>query len=752
VASLRRGRYLRRTTILIPPRSKRRLAKAAFVVAFFAGAVTSLGRPEYFPGAIKFGAKDCSFCHALASGGGGHNERGTWLLAEQERRSASELSVEWLSERDALVDQPEATPIASTRLISKPPSERPRPPTERPFDYSTAHGDWPAYGGGVGANKYAPFDQIMPENLDQLGVAWIWEWDDSPDWTDRATRSKMPDGFKATPIMAGGRLFVRSRYSVAVALDPVSGETLWSFDPGTGEGRRPPMFGFTTRGLAYHQDASGARVLLLTTDGWLYALSPKTGRPLTSFGMNGKVDLTQGLRRELRRSTTTWSYPPTVCGNTVVIGNQASDGSHYRRRNQTGPWNDNLPLGDVRGFDARTGEQLWVFKTVPQQGEFGNNSWGDESWRWMGNTNVWSMTSCDAELGHVYLPVTAPTHHFYGGDRPGNNLFGTSVVALDARNGERLWHYQTVHHDIWDYDLPAAPVIADLVVQGQPVKAIAQVGKTGFLYVFDRITGKPIWPIEEKSVPSSSLAGERASPTQPFPTWPPPFEQQGLTQSDLIDLTPELRQAALETVKDWNIGPLFTPPSIEGTVALPGIGGGANWGGAAFDPETHMFYVASRRMPTLITAREVDQARFGTKYQASFRMPSGDGLPLVKPPWSSITAYQLDTGEIAWQIPNGIGPVDHPSLKGLDLPPLGNPGTAPGLLITRAAIFLGHWADGTVLRALDKNSGVLLWEHPIEGAHVEAPPMTYMADGQQFIVIGTGSAIEPSRLTAFRLP
>ena len=307
--------------------------------------------------------------------------------------------------------------------------------------------------------------------------------------------------------------------------------------------------------------------------------------------------------------------------------------------------------------------------------------------------------------------MTAPTHHFYGGDRPGNNLFGTSVVALDARNGDRLWHFQTVHHDIWDYDLPAAPVIVDLVVKGQPVKAVVQVGKTGFLYVFDRITGKPVWPIEERPVPGSSLAGEQASPTQPFPTWPPPFEQQVLTENDLIDLTPKLRQAALERVKEWNIGPLFTPPSLEGTVALPGIGGGANWGGAAFDPETHMFYVASRRMPTLITAREVDQARFGTRYQATFRMPSGDGLPFVKPPWSSITAYQLDTGDIAWQVPNGIGPVDHPSLKGLDLPALGNPGTAPGLLITRAAIFLGHWSDGTVLRALDKHSGELLWEH-----------------------------------------
>ncbi|GIS69826.1 MAG: hypothetical protein CM1200mP9_06470 [Gammaproteobacteria bacterium] len=299
-------------------RFKGRFTKTLFLAAFFAAAVNGFAKPEYFPDAIKFGARDCSFCHALASGGGGHNERGTWLIAEQTRRGANELNVAWLSERDVLVEQPETMLNVATIAVATPNTLHPRASdsAKRPFDYSTAHGDWPAYGGGVRADKYAPFDQITPENLNQLDVAWVWEWDDSPDWTDRASRSKMPDGFKATPIMAGGRLFVRSRYSVAVALDPVSGETLWSFDPGTGEGRRPPMFGFTTRGLAYHQDASGARVLLLTTDGWLYALSPTTGQPIPSFGLNGKVDLTRGLRRELRGQRPPGATPPTVCGDT----------------------------------------------------------------------------------------------------------------------------------------------------------------------------------------------------------------------------------------------------------------------------------------------------------------------------------------------------------------------------------------------------------------------------------------------------
>ena len=325
----------------------------------------------------------------------------------------------------------------------------------------------------------------------------------------------------------------------------------------------------------YHRDAAGDRLLLLTTDGWLIALSPETGEPLPRFGKNGRVDLRVGLRRPLRREDTTWSYPPAICNDTVVVGNQPGDGSHDRGRR----WRENVPLGDVRGFDVHTGEQRWVFETVPQQGAFGNETWRDESWKWMGNTNVWSMMSCDPERGHVYLPVTAPTHHFYGGERPGDNLFGTSLVALDARSGKRIWHFQTVHHDIWDYDLPAAPIVADLVVEGRPVEALIQVGKTGFLYVFDRRTGKPVWPIEEHPVPKSPLEGETASSTQPFPTRPPPFELQGTERDDLIDFTPELRRLALALLAENQLGSLFQPPPLKGTLTTPGIGGAHPTGG-----------------------------------------------------------------------------------------------------------------------------------------------------------------------------
>ncbi|MCY4057322.1 MAG: PQQ-binding-like beta-propeller repeat protein, partial [Gammaproteobacteria bacterium] len=517
---------------------------------------------------------------------------------------------------------------------------------------------------------------------------------------------------------------------------------------GTGDGPRPPVFGFSTRGLAYHRGDDGGRVLLVTSDGWLIALSADTGEPLPGFGENGRVDLTKGLRRPLSRRANTWNYAPALCGDVVVLGNQTHDGSHMLRN-----WRDNVPLGDVRGFDVRTGRQVWVFKTIPQAGEFGNDTWGGESWKWMGNTNVWSMMSCDAELGIVYLPVTAPSSHFYGGLRPGDNLFGTSVVALDARTGERKWHFQTVHHDIWDYDLPAAPVVADIVMDGKPVKAVAQVSKVGFLYVFDRVTGEPLWPIEERAVPKSTLEGEQAAATQPFPTWPPPFEMQGLEEDDLIDFTPELRSRAQKELEGIRTGGLFLPPSTQGSLAVPGWGGGANWGGAAFDPEARVLYVASRREPLLMTARPTPDSRNGQPYRVR---PTGfdmDGIPVVKPPWSSITAYRLDTGEVAWKVANGRGPKEHPLLKDLDLPDLGDRWNAPGLLVTRHLIFHGHRSDGgTTLRALDKTTGALVWEHPLEGTHQDAPPMAYMAGSKQFVVIATGAGVQPARLTAFRLP
>ena len=767
----------------------RRWASAGAALLAFA-VQPAAASPEHLPPALEFGARDCGFCHLTPQGGQGNNERGLWLLAERDRRGVAAIDVAWLAAREgerrarvtpprtqeqvlaegkAHAGQPDpdtegASPTEKPAPIGLLPPDGPRDGA-RPFDYSTAHGEWPAYGGDLGARKYSPLAQIGPANAAKLEVAWVWEAFDNYRYLGGGER-KVPDGFKATPLMVGGRLFVRTAFSAVAALDAATGKVLWTFDPGTGDGPRPTMFGFSTRGVAYHQDAreageareettgeAGDRVLLTASDGWLYALSPETGEPYKSFGKDGRVDLTQGLRRPIRRRAASWNYAPAVCGDVLVVGNQTSDTSHFARRG--GNWQENVPLGDVRGFDVHTGEQLWAFRTVPQAGEFGNETWGEESWRWMGNTNVWSMMSCDAERGHVYLPVTAPTSHFYGGLRPGDNLFGTSVVALDARTGRRIWHFQTVRHDIWDYDLPAAPVVADLVQDGKRVPALAQVSKVGFLYVFNRLTGKPLWPIHDKAVPESDLGGEQASPTQPFPSWPPPFEMQGASEADLIDLTPGLRRKAVAALRGVRLGGLFLPASEAGSLVVPGWGGGANWGGAAFDPETRMLYVASRRWPLLLKARRIDPERFGFPYRVQ---PSGvevEGLPVVKPPWASITAYRLDTGDIAWQVANGAGPKEHPLLKGLELPDLGEPNNAPGLLVTKQLIFHGHrkgWQQLSSLRALDKATGAVVWSDELQGTHMGAPPMTYLAGGRQFVVVSTGVGMEPGRLTAFRLP
>ena len=733
-----------------PPES-RCLVRRFALVAALTPLPPAMASPDLLVPALEYGAKDCSYCHLTPQGGEAHNERGLWLVAERERRGVEKVDVAWLAVRDKRVARTEPQSGGQAQVAELPPIKALPSDRKRPLDYTTDHGDWPAYGGGLRAQKYSPLDQVSRDNVDELAVAWVWEAFDNHRYTgllNRFNRRKTPDGFKATPLMVAGRLIVRTAFSAVAAIDPITGQTLWTYDPGTGDGPRPPVFGFSTRGLAYHRGDDGDRVLLVTSDGWLIALSAETGEPLPGFGEEGRVDLTTGLRRPLSRRANTWNYAPALCGDVVVLGNQTHDGSHMLRN-----WRDNVPLGDVRGFDVGTGRQVWAFKTIPQAGEFGNDTWGEESWKWMGNTNVWSMMSCDPELGIVYLPVSAPSSHFYGGLRPGDNLFGTSVVALDARTGQRKWHFQTVHHDIWDYDLPAAPVVADIVMNGKPIKALAQVSKVGFLYVFDRVTGEPLWPIEERPVPKSMLDGEQAAATQPFPTWPPPFEMQGLEEDDLIDFTPELRSRAQKELEGIRTGGVFLPPSTQGSLAVPGWGGGANWGGAAFDPEARVLYVASRREPLLMTARPTPNSRNGQPYRIRPTGVDMDGIPVVKPPWSSITAYRLDTGEVAWKVANGRGPKEHPLLKDLDLPDLGDRWNAPGLLVTRHLIFHGHRSDGgTTLRALDKTTGALVWEHPLLGTHQDAPPMAYMAGSKQFVVIATGAGVQPARLTAFRLP
>ncbi|MFP6617144.1 MAG: pyrroloquinoline quinone-dependent dehydrogenase, partial [Candidatus Hydrogenedentota bacterium] len=453
---------------------------------------------------------------------------------------------------------------------------------------------------------------------------------------------------------------------------------------------------------------------------------------------------------------------PIVVGDTVIVGSIIMDFPSLQL----------APPGHVRGYDVRTGAFKWRFNSIPQVGEFGNETWENDSWKYTGNTNVWSLMSADDELGYVYLPFGTPTNDYYGGHRHGNNLFAESLVCLDADTGERIWHFQAIHHGIWDYDFPCAPNLIDITVDGKKIKAVAQVSKQGFTYVFDRVTGEPVWPIEEREVPASWVPGEKLSKTQPFPTKPPAFEQQGLSDANIIDFTPELRAEALKILENYTYGPIFTPNTVagadgkKGTIVLPGASGGANWPGASVDPETGILYVQSASNVSVMALTQPDQNRSDFKYSISFGGIQGpQGLPITKPPYRRITAIDLNKGEHAWQIPFGEGPTNHPAIKDLDLGPLGTKFqdgviAEGGLLVTKTLLIgflpildeLGNReATASLLQAYDKATGDLL--HSIETDRVlHGSPMTYMHEGKQYILITSGGMTEPSELLAFALP
>jgi quinoprotein glucose dehydrogenase len=546
-------------------------------------------------------------------------------------------------------------------------------------------GEWRAYGGDAWSTKYSPLDQIDRDNVGNLRIAWRWS---SPENEMAAANKKYrPGWYEPTPLMVGGVLYTTSSLSHAAAIDGRTGKTIWIHDPKSYEAGRPNNTGFVHRGLAYWSDGASNRLLLGTGDAHLIALDPATGNPITTFGEGGRIDLTLGLRRPVNRRYYSVTSPPTVCRDVVVVGASIADLAIRR----------NAPPGDVRGFDVRTGKLLWTFQSIPQEGEYGNDTWEDGSWQHTGNANVWSMMSCDPELGYVYLPFGTPTSDYYGGERPGANLFAESLVAVDVATGKRVWHFQGVHHGIWDYDFPCAPNLVDVTVGGRRIKAVAQVSKQGFTYVFDRATGEPVWPIEERPVAQSMVPGEKTSPTQPFPTRPAAFERQGVSVDDLIDFTPELRKEAEAILAGFNYGPIFTPlASDRPTVYLPGWTGGANWTGAAIDPETGILYVPSITSPIAFTLLPTDPARSQFRYAANPSLTDGpDGLPLFKPPYGRVTAIDLTSGEHVWMSPLGSGPREHPRLRDLDLPRLGWPHRgAP--LVTKTLLFVsqeGPWGN-----------------------------------------------------------
>lgn len=595
-------------------------------------------------------------------------------------------------------------------------------------------GEWRHYHGDLGALRYSGLDQITRDNVASLEIKWRF----------KTENFGSPAEFKnqAAPLYVDGTLYMTAgNHRDVVALDPATGRIKWVWAIDEGErGRRAPRRN-SGRGVAYWTDGQGDdRVIVVTPGFQLVALDAKTGREIPTFGTGGYVDLKTDMGRDPDDPLAPIgsSSPAVIVNGVAVVGPALELGFRPPSRRNV--------AGFVRGFDVRTGKRLWRFHTIPQAGEPFAETWEHDSWRYTGNTGVWAPFSADAELGYVYLPVEAGTGDLYGGHRLGDNVYSSSLVCLDARTGKVVWHYQIIRHDIWDYDNTTAPMLVDVPMDGRTVKMVALFTKQSFTYVFDRVTGRPIWPIEDRPVPASDVPGERAAATQPFPTRPPAFDRQGISEDDLIDFTPELRQRALEAVKGLRMGPLYTPPSLaqapdgtRGTIVLPGFTGGAQWEHGAGDPETGLIYVGSATNPSVAALAKSDQSDMDW-VQGPGSMPTLNGLPVVKPPYGRITAIDLRTGTIAWQRAAGDTPPairNHPLLKGIDLPPTGSRAHAV-LLATKTLLFAGEgWGGQPMFRALDKATGQTVWETEVPGV-VTSPPMTYLHGGRQYVAFTVG--------------
>jgi glucose dehydrogenase len=627
--------------------------------------------------------------------------------------------------------------------------------------------EWRFYSGDNAATKYSPLDQINKGNVGTLKIAWRRPQVDASLLAGGTVR--LLNNFRSTPIMVDGVLYASNGVGLAEAFDPETGRTIWVQQPGVdGSGNTDPIRGSGNRGVAYWGDpstslrAGGAEARIITFRGrYLYALNPKTGEPVPTFGRNGVVDL--GADVGPRSSGYRWNSVPLIARDVIVMGSAMVD--------QDSATKIEGDPGDVRAYDVRTGKLRWTFHVVPRADDReAIKTWVGDSWQYTGAGNVWALMSADDELGYVYLPTTSVTNDMYGGARLGDNLYSSSIVCVEAATGKRVWHYQTVHHDLFDYDNPAAPILADITVDGKQIKAVVQITKQSWAYVLDRVTGKPVWPIVEKPVPASTVPGEKASPTQPFPSKPPAFDRQGITENDLIDFTPELRAEALAIFRKYRTGPVFTPPSIEGpgpnalkgTIELPGSIGGADWTGAAFDPETGMLYVPSMTNPFVANLIPGDPKETNLRYRASTRelIQGPRGLPLVKPPYGRITALDLNKGDLQWTVANGDGPRFHPELKALNLPPLGQSVRAAPL-VTKTLLFVTEGdqinvrtppnGGGKKIRAYDKATGQVLWETELPAGST-GTLMTYLHKGRQYVVVAIGGFQHPAEFVAFSLP
>ena len=657
-----------------------------------------------------------------------------------------------------------------------------------------AGSDWRSYAGDLRNQHYSPLAQIAGSNFNALEVAWRFKTD---------SLGPRPEfKLEGTPLMVNGVLYTTAGTRRAVvALDAVTGELRWVHAEYEGARAAASPRQLSGRGVAYWTDGRDERILYITTGYRLVALDARTGSRIASFGADGIVDLKAGVvfgkGQQIDLVTGeigVHSTPAITKDGVVMVGSSFLEGGTPKTHNNT--------KGLVRGFDVRTGKRLWTFNTIPRPGEFGNDTWLNESWAVTGNTGVWNQIAADEELGLAYLPVETPSSDFYGGLRPGNNLFAESIVAIDYRTGQRKWHFQLVHHPIWNMDIAAAPMLVDLTVGGRPVKAVAAMGKQAMLYLFNRVTGEPIFPIEERPVPQSDVPGEKTSPTQPFPTRPPPYDHQGVTLENLIDFTPELRAEALKIAARYKTGPIFTPPPVsraEGPIAGFRSSGGTNWPGGSFDPETHIAYVPSfTAMPVLgllpPPSKEFSDVPYvsgnaltGVRYisgpgenmgaDAPARPAGGaaaattndgavnanaspQGLPLLKPPYGRITAIDLDNGVFVWQVAHGETPDsvrNHPALKGLTIPRTGQSG-AVGALVTKTLVIAGdplattvpNRGRGAMLHAYDKKTGA-----EVGTVFMPAPqsgtPMTYSWNGKQYIVVAVSGGNYSGEYLAFAL-
>jgi quinoprotein glucose dehydrogenase len=601
--------------------------------------------------------------------------------------------------------------------------------------------EWPFYGGDQAGTKWSAAADINRETAARLEQAWSWKTGEAP----IAEFRTQPGTFQNTPLMIDNVLYVSTPYNRVVALDAESGKELWAYDPRAYEAGQPPNgTGFVHRGVAAWRDGDRLRIFLNSRDR-LICLDAKTGEPVKSFGTDGAISLVEGLKWQVDPKQYTNTSPPLVFRNLVIVGNGVADRLVYPKD----------PPGDVRAFDARTGRKVWTFHTVPQLGEYGVETWEEQSWKVTGHTNVWAPMTIDERRGLLYLPLSTPSNDFYGGRRPGQNLFAESIVCLDAATGRRKWHFQIVHHGIWDYDLPSPPNLVSIKVDGRSIDAVVQLTKQGLVFVFDRVTGKPVWPIEERPVPASDMPGERAWPTQPFPTRPPAITDLGAAEADAADFTPELRAAAIAEMKKLRLGPIYTPPSTQGTLQRPGIIGGANWGGGAFDAASGRLFVKTSNQAHVARlgrpeARPAEvEADYTRQGDTSAQLPNG--VPLLKGPYAHLTAIDLNRGAIAWRVPFGDLPSlrQNPALKGVALPDrLGAPG-APGTIGTGGGLLFVGGGDGA-LHAVNTDTGEDAWSAPLP-QRSSATPMTYRArNGRQYVVIGVGSRAN-AELVAFAL-